>query len=86
MVGGEASAGDRDAPDAELIANDVRRGRVMVFVAYYDDEGRAERLAPKLRRNARRFDGVVERHGTITLLWVDGSRGRMGDRVRDCVL
>jgi hypothetical protein len=86
VVGGEASKDDTDAPDAELIANDVRGGRVMVFVAYYDDEGRAERLATRLRRNARRFDGVVERHGTITLLWVGGARSSIGDRARDCVL
>jgi hypothetical protein len=86
VVGGEASKDDTDAPDAELIANDVRGGRVMVFIAYYDDEGRAERLAPSLRRNARRFNGLVERHGTLTLLWVDGERRPMGDRVRDCVL
>jgi hypothetical protein len=86
VVGGEPSRDDRDAPDAELIANDVRGGRVMVFIAYYDDEDRAERLEPSLRRNARRFDGSVERHGSLTLLWVRGERSQMGERVRDCVL
>jgi hypothetical protein len=86
VVGGEPSRGDTDAPDAELIANDVRGGRVMVFIAYYDDEGRAERLEPSLRRNARRFDGFVERHGTVTLLWVRGELSPIAGRVRDCVL
>jgi hypothetical protein len=86
VVGGEPEPGDTDAPDAELIANDVRGGRGMVFIAYYDDEGRAERLEPSLRRNARRFDGFVERHGTLTLLWVRGERSQTGERVRDCVL
>jgi hypothetical protein len=86
VTGGERSPDDRDAPDEELIANDVRGGSVMVFVAYYDDEDRAERLEPSLRRNARPFDGLVERHGALTLLWVRGERSRIGERVRDCVL
>jgi hypothetical protein len=86
VTGGARSPDDRDAPDEELIANDVRAGSVMVFVAYYDDEERAERLEPSLRRNARRFDGFVERHGTLTLLWVRGERSRMGERLRDCIL
>jgi hypothetical protein len=74
------------APDEELIANDVRHGRVMVFAGYYDDEARASRLEPSIRRNARRFDGSVERHGTVTLLWVRGREGRLGERTRDCLL
>jgi hypothetical protein len=83
VVGAERSPGDRDAPDAELIAGG---GSVTVFIAYYDEEDRAERLEPSLRRNARRLDGFVERHGTLTLLWVRGERSRMGERVRGCVL
>jgi hypothetical protein len=83
---GERSPDDRDAPDAELIAGDVLRGRVTVFAGYYDDEDRAERYEPALRRNARSFDGTVERHGTLTLLWVRGNETRFAERVRDCVL
>jgi hypothetical protein len=82
----EPAPDDRDAPDAELIANDVLRGRVMVLAAYYDDEDRAERYEPALRRNARSFDGAVERHGTLTLLWVRGDESRFAERVRDCLL
>jgi hypothetical protein len=76
----EPAPDDRDAPDAELIANDVLRGRVMLFAGYYDDEDTAERYEPALRRNARSFDGAVERHGTLTLLWVrdDESGSRSG--------
>jgi hypothetical protein len=77
---------DRDAPDAELIANDVLKGRVMLFAGYYDDEDRAERYEPALRRNARRFDGAVERHGALTLLWVRGDERRLAERVRGCLL
>ena len=86
VTGGERSPDDRDAPDEELIANDVLKGRVMLFAGYYDDEDRAERYEPALRRNARRFDGTVERHGTLTLLWVRGDEGRLAERARDCLL
>jgi hypothetical protein len=86
VTGAEPLPGDADAPDYELIANDVRARRVMVFAAYYDDEGRAERFEPSLRRNARRFDGFVERDGSITLLWVRGHESGIGERARDCLL
>jgi hypothetical protein len=86
LIGGERSPDDRDAPDKELIANDVLKGRLMVSAAYYDDEDRAERYEPALRRNARSFDGSVERHGALTLLWVRGDESRLAERVRDCLL
>lgn len=82
----EPAPDDRDAPDAELIANDVLKGRVMLFAGYYDDEDRAERYEPALRRNARSFDGAVERHGRLTLLWVRGEAHRLAEQVRDCLL
>jgi hypothetical protein len=83
---GERSPDDADAPDEELIANDILKGRVMVLAAYYDDEDRAERYEPALRRNARTFDGSVERYGTLTLLWVRGHEGRLAEPTRDCLL
>jgi hypothetical protein len=86
VTGVEPSPDDRDAPDAELIANDVLKGRVMVLAAYYDDEDRAERYEPAVRRNARSFDGAVERHGTLTLLWVRGDESPLAERTRDCLL
>jgi hypothetical protein len=86
VTGAERRPDDKDAPDEELIANDVLQGRVMVFAAYYDDEGRSERYEPAVRRNARSLDGVVERHGTLTLLWVRGAESRLAERARDCLL
>jgi hypothetical protein len=58
----------------------------MVLAAYCDDEDRAARYEPALRRNERSFDGAVERYGTLTLLWVRGHEGRVADRTRDCLL
>lgn len=86
VTGVEPSPDDRDAPDAELIANDVLKGRVTVLAAYYDDEDRAERYEPALRRNTRSFNGAVERHGTLTLLWVRGDESPLAERTRDCLL
>jgi hypothetical protein len=86
VTGAERSPDDADAPDEELIANDILRGRVMILAAYYDDEDRAERYEPALRRNARSYDGVLERHGTLTLLWVRGNESPVAERTRDCLL
>jgi hypothetical protein len=86
VTGGERQPDDTDAPDAELIANGIRGGRVMVFAGYYDEEDRAERFESAVRRSARRFDGFVERHGSLTLLWVRGREGRIGERARACLL
>jgi len=58
----------------------------MLFAGYYDDEDRAEGYEPALRRNARSFEGVVERHGALTLLWVRGDDSPFGERARDCLL
>jgi hypothetical protein len=82
----ERPPNDDVGPDATLFVNDILRGRVMVEAQYYDDEAEAERDAPGLRRNARTYDGSVERHGTLTLLWIGGDEGRFAERTRDCLL
>ena len=61
------------------------RGRVRVEAQYYDDADEAERYVPAQRRFARNHDGAVERHGTLTLFWLDGHRGRFAERTRDCL-
>jgi hypothetical protein len=48
--------------------------------------GRTRSSPPTLRRDARSFDGTVERHGALTLLWVHGDESRLAERVRDCLL
>ena len=58
----------------------------MLFAGYYDDEDRAERYEAAPRRSARSFEGAVERHGTLTLLWVRGDESRLAGRARDCLL
>jgi hypothetical protein len=82
----ERPPNDDDGPYARLDANDVLRGRVRVEAQYYDDEAEAERLEPGWRRFARTHDGAVERHGTVTLLWIGGREHPLAERTRDCLL
>lgn len=83
VLGGPRSPGDRNAPDTELIVGGDGK---MAFIAYYDVLARAERYEPEIRRNARRFDGEVERRGRITALWVRWPRGDdEGAETEECV-
>jgi hypothetical protein len=75
--------GDADAPDLELSPSG--RGP-RAFVALYADPGRARENAPGIRRNARRFDGVVDRLGRVTIVWVDPPEAGLRERVRSCVV
>lgn len=82
----ERPPNDDDGPHARLFVNDVLRGRVMVEAQYWDDEDSAQHHAPAQRRNARTYDGSVERHGPLTLLWLRGHEARLAERTRDCLL
>jgi hypothetical protein len=77
---------DRGGPAFELVANDIRLGRVTLYVQYHDDEDAAERYERGMRREARRHDWYAEREGTLTLLWRGGQEGRAGRRARACVV
>jgi hypothetical protein len=81
----ERPPNDDDGPYARLEANDVLRGRVRVEAQYYDDDEEAERYERAQRRFARIHDGAVERHGTLTLLWLAGHRHPLAKRTRDCL-
>ena len=85
VVPWERPPNDDVGPYAMLDANDLLRGRVRVEAQYYDDADEAERYVPAQRRFARNHDGAVERHGTLTLFWLDGHRGRFAERTRDCL-
>ena len=77
---------DDDGPNAALFVNDILRGRVMFEAQYYDDEAEAERYEPAQRRSVRSHDGAVERHGTLTLLWIGGHANPFAQRTRACLL
>jgi hypothetical protein len=82
----ERPPNDDDGPFARLDANDVLRGRLRVEAQYYGDEEEAERYEPGQRRFARAQGGAVERHGSLTLLWVFGQGRPLADRTKDCLL
>ena len=67
VVGGPRSAGDRNAPDVELVVNGEGAG---AFVGFYKQVERARRYESQLKRNARRFNGSVERRGPVSIVWV----------------
>jgi hypothetical protein len=56
-----------------------------VFVAFYTDSAKAQRLEGQIVQNAKRFGGQVERRGAVTIVWVKppGSGTRNG--VEACV-
>jgi hypothetical protein len=83
VVGGPASKGDTNAPNTELIVSAPGAG---AFLAYYDDIGRADKLAVMIRRRARAFHGSLERHGHLTILWVRGANTPDAERIKACIL
>ncbi len=84
VTSGQRSPSDTNAPDTELIV--AGGGGKGAFVAYYDDLARAERYEPAIRRNARRFEGTVERQGRITVLWVRWPSGHDArTEMKECV-
>jgi hypothetical protein len=83
---GPPGPGDRDAPDFEVTAfkGAYPRGTGL-FVAYYADALRANRLAPSIRRNARRFHGLLERYGRISFVWTRPPSAEARAQVARCV-
>jgi hypothetical protein len=52
--------------DGEVVVG--RSAAHVVFIAFYTDAARAQRLQASLMRNARQLKGQVERHGAVTVL------------------
>jgi hypothetical protein len=74
--------GDEDAPDLELSPGGEGP---KAFFAFYADPARAREKAPSIRRNARRFGGVVERLGRVTIVWVKPPDPLVRAQAHDCV-
>jgi hypothetical protein len=77
---------ERGKLEAELYVNDILRGRVQVAALYYVDGEVAGREEPSLRRNVGLRGGVVERHGSVMLVWLGGHAHPLAERTRDCLL
>ncbi|MDQ6778299.1 MAG: hypothetical protein M3071_19240 [Actinomycetota bacterium] len=60
-------------PDGELVLG--KSAAHSLFIAYYTSAARAQRLQAGLKANARRIHSHVERHGTVTLVWVHPPNG-----------
>lgn len=55
-----------DSADGELIVGDAAGG---ALIAFYADGRKAQRLEPKVRQNAKRLGGQLERRGAVIVLW-----------------
>jgi hypothetical protein len=74
------SFGELDVPDLELAPL-----RGPAFFAFYADPARARENAPRIRRNVRHTDAVVERLGRVTIIWVEPPDPLVRERARACV-
>ena len=82
-TGGMRPQGTPGAPDYEIL---VAGPRGSAFIAFYDSLARAKRYEARVRNNAGRFDGAsVERHGTVTTVWVELTDRTARRRIQDCV-
>ncbi len=76
-------AGDADAPDLVLW---LRHARAMASVGLYADPMRARELAPRIRRNVARIDGVFERSRHAAFAWYDPPAEALRRRTHRCVV
>ena len=82
-TGGVRKQGTPGAPEYEIL---VAGPRGSAFIAFYGSLARAKRYEAKVRNNAGRVDGAsVERHGTVTTVYVDLTDRTARRRIQDCV-
>lgn len=74
---------DNDAPDETLV---VSGRQVSAFLGFYEDERRAEGSAREQVEHAKQFDGVVGRHGRLTIIWVRGRETDEAAEIERCAL
>jgi hypothetical protein len=67
--------------DGEVV---VSGSPVAVFVAFYTDAGKAQRLESEVTRNATRIGGQVERRGAVTVLWTRPPSAKFRHTVEAC--
>jgi hypothetical protein len=67
--------------DGEVV---VSATPIAVFVAFYTDAAKAQRLESELTRNATRIGGQVERRGAVTVLWTRPPVAKLRHTVEAC--
>jgi hypothetical protein len=81
VLAARPEVGDENAPDLELAFGGSAPG----LVALYADPARARDAAPGIKRQARKADAIVERHGRATILWIVRPTAAIGERMRGCL-
>jgi hypothetical protein len=73
-------------PEGELIAGgpkgELKPGAALI--AFYADARIAERAEPEVLRNVRDFEGKVDRHGAVTILWLQSPTNRVRADLQAC--
>ena len=73
------------APDFQLVAEPANSRERGAFIAFYESRARADRVVPRIRRNARRFkDVTIERRGQVVIFWIALRDQAERARVRSC--
>jgi hypothetical protein len=65
-------------PEGELIVSDA-------LIAFYIDPRTAKRAESEVRHNARSFHGEVERHDSVTIIWLQPPPKDLRSNVHECV-
>ena len=79
----DGERGDEDAPDRTLM---VGGAQASAYLAYYDDAKRAESLTRELEEAAKAYDGRVDRHGRLTIIWTNGADSSQASKIEACAL
>jgi hypothetical protein len=84
LQGGAPQATGSEAPDYQIIFSGRHGGG---YIGFYKNTSRAARVARQLRVNAQRTNGAaVERHGAITIVWIDLADQAARASVRACLV
>jgi hypothetical protein len=81
VLGGPVLPPDSRTPDGELVISSSHP----TFIAFYTSVAKAQRLEGTPINNARKFHGLVERHGTLTILWTAAPASRLHHAVLTCI-
>jgi hypothetical protein len=69
------------SPAGELI---VINAGAPTFIAFYKDSRTAKLFEPAAIQRAKRFNGQVERHSAVTIIWTHAPSGQLRRGVEGC--
>lgn len=82
-VAPQPAGANTNAPAGELT---LASAGSEAFIAFYASAQRARRLAPQVEKRAARFNGLVERQGSITIVWSGSPSSSLQALVDRCLV